>query len=474
MITKFLPGHDARLVSSDDKETTIDIEFQFSDEMDCGEVTSSIDISSTTADKITAKIDNSTVSCNKITGASPSFSGEVTATWSWKATLLEVSDGIHAITVKNATTSDGDRKTGSVDRFLIRVGKETNPMVFPRLANYTRGVLFKDGASGDLFVSHKAAGADKWRYSLNWASSWSDWLDYGEGGNSTLKEQKWSGTKKQSWSGEHVILQYWSRLSGSSSTLQHADLDPKQTPRRYPHLFAQGPFNLFGFDGGLNNAFTLNKDGNWNFHFMTEWPSKLQVNVWGQNPDGQADQGMVFGDLDENGILDRALPDALGEIIVNFTDFPPSPHLAYRWEVSDNTFAFRRVPVGSRFQQIIMFALLWTIPIATGVLSVWTYMGVFYSVKFNKIGISTKIKLPFAFRRKFQKLNENDDDDFSRRSSLPPSIQLQDRLSSHSGLVPSIAVTEGKRRTILVATMEYDIEDWAIKIKIGGLGVMAQ
>jgi alpha-1,3-glucan synthase len=30
------------------------------------------------------------------------------------------------------------------------------------------------------------------------------------------------------------------------------------------------------------------------------------------------------------------------------------------------------------------------------------------------------------------------------------------------------------RRRILIATMEYDIEDWAIKIKIGGLGVMAQ
>ena len=29
----------------------------------------------------------------------------------------------------------------------------------------------------------------------------------------------------------------------------------------------------------------------------------------------------------------------------------------------------------------------------------------------------------------------------------------------------------GARRSVLVATMEYDIEDWAIKIKIGGLGV---
>jgi alpha-1,3-glucan synthase len=39
--------------------------------------------------------------------------------------------------------------------------------------------------------------------------------------------------------------------------------------------------------------------------------------------------------------------------------------------------------------------------------------------------------------------------------------------------VPTIEATE-KPRTILIATMEYEIEDWNIKIKIGGLGAMAQ
>ena len=40
-----------------------------------------------------------------------------------------------------------------------------------------------------------------------------------------------------------------------------------------------------------------------------------------------------------------------------------------------------------------------------------------------------------------------------------------------SQLVRALAVSN--RRTILIATMEYDIEDWNIKIKIGGLGVIA-
>lgn len=34
-------------------------------------------------------------------------------------------------------------------------------------------------------------------------------------------------------------------------------------------------------------------------------------------------------------------------------------------------------------------------------------------------------------------------------------------------------VPQDESRKVLIATMEYEIEDWAIKIKIGGLGVMA-
>ena len=34
-------------------------------------------------------------------------------------------------------------------------------------------------------------------------------------------------------------------------------------------------------------------------------------------------------------------------------------------------------------------------------------------------------------------------------------------------------IASPKRLTVLIATMEYDIEDWGIKVKIGGLGVMS-
>jgi alpha-1,3-glucan synthase len=150
-------------------------------------------------------------------------------------------------------------------------------------------------------------------------------------------------------------------------------------PRRYPHLFAEGLFNSFGFDQGLKNDFHLDPiDGAWKFHLMTEWPSTLQVNVWGINPDGQPDQTMVFGDVSNNDVLDRMLPDSLTDTVINFTS-PPAPYLAFRLEVNDGTLGFKRVPVGSRFTQVILYALLWTIPAMTGFISIWMYIGAFYS-----------------------------------------------------------------------------------------------
>jgi hypothetical protein len=44
---------------------------------------------------------------------------------------------------------------------------------------------------------------------------------------------------------------------------------------------------------------------------------------------------------------------------------------------------------------------------------------------------------------------------------------------SRSTVKPPIAATENQQ-TVLIATMEYEIGDWDIKIKIGGLGAMAE
>jgi alpha-1,3-glucan synthase len=276
-LTRFNPGHDARILSKvgPGETESVDVELQFSQEMDCDSITKNIIVTSTTADKSSPGIDTKSVVCSKIQDSSPPpYIGAITSAWSWKATLVDVSHGVHSLTVQNASTTDGV-STGSTDRLFFRIGQAENPMVFPRTANYSSNVL-SQGPGGDLLVSHQAVGADQWRYTTNWGSTWSDWQNY-DGTNTTVKRQPWSGTKTQKWTGDHIVLQYWNRVIGSSTHIQHADINVK-TPRRFPHLFAMGKFNQFGFDGGLKNTFKLS-DGAWNFHLMTEWPHQVQLNV---------------------------------------------------------------------------------------------------------------------------------------------------------------------------------------------------
>jgi alpha-1,3-glucan synthase len=148
-------------------------------------------------------------------------------------------------------------------------------MVFPQSAGYSRNVYTKD-SSGQLAVKHAAAGADNWRYSTNWASSWSPWMTY-NGGTSKINELPWSGTDRQKWPGDHVVLQYWSKSAGSSDHIQHADANwSNKPPRTFPHIFAQGDFNMFGYDQGLPSSFVSNDSSQATsaFHLSTEWHRK--------------------------------------------------------------------------------------------------------------------------------------------------------------------------------------------------------
>lgn len=201
---------------------------------------------------------------------------------------------MHQVTVKNVTSTEG-KFTNSIDHFLFRSGAFDNPMVFPKTANYSNSVLFKDERG--FYVSHRAAGADMWRYSLNFGTTFSDWAAY-TSENSRLDPRIWSGTKRQDWKGEHVIIQYWTKLGGSSDHYVHGDLDSDLPPRRFPNMFLMGPFNQFGFDAGLPNKMTLDSDGLWKIDFIAEWPAQVQLNAWGINPDGRPDVSLIYGDID--------------------------------------------------------------------------------------------------------------------------------------------------------------------------------
>ncbi|KAL4797044.1 hypothetical protein BDV19DRAFT_397901 [Aspergillus venezuelensis] len=441
MITRISPRHDRPILSQvgADESEEIDFSIYFSTEMDCDSVTKAIKFTSNTYNGKTPSIDNSSVDCSYISPSKTRWTAQIPSVWKWSSKLTGVYNGVHRLTVTNATTENGD-STQAVDHFLLRVGQADNPMIF-NSANYSTSLLHQYD-NGTLYISHKAAGADKWRYSTNWGSSFSEWKVY-RNGDVMIEELPWSGTNKQKWSGKHVRVEYWSKLTGSSSYVQEGDIDSK--PRRFPHLFFNGPYNQYGYDAGLDNEAKQGSDGYWKFKLRTEFPAQGQFNVWGMNPDGEPDQSFVFGDLDSDGVLDRMPPSSLSDLSINVTDRPPSGYLSWDLWVDDGTMRINFHPTGSRTIQMVVFFLLWLVPLLTAAACVRAFMQSFYQVKFNQVGITPKNQLFAGWLRKRSKFLQ----------STP-------------------AFAGAPRKSVLIATMEYDIEDWGIKIKIGGLGVMAQ
>ncbi|CEJ56521.1 Putative Alpha-1,3-glucan synthase Ags1 [Penicillium brasilianum] len=471
MITKFTPGHDFPLVSAvaPNEAEDVHVELYFSEAMDCDSITNNVSLNSSTESGKIPTINTKTVNCTTVPVTETSYTGEIPSTWKWSANLTGVYNGVHRLSVNNVTNADKNSSTHAVDHFLFRIGQIDNPMVFTS-ANYSSSLLHNEDGNNTLFIQHHAAGADKYRYSTNWGTSFSDWKTY-KGGNDTIDRLDWTGTKKQDWKGDHVRVEYWSRWTGSSSYVQEGDTNwAHTTPRRFPHAFFNGPYNQYGYDGGLDNAIELDSlDGYWKYHFTSEWPAVGQINIWGINPDGKPDQSWVLGDMDNDSVLDRMPPSSLSSTLINITAPPPKPYLSWKLQVNDATLRFRLLPAGHRYVQIVMFVLFWIIPALTGAACVYIFMMSFYKVKFNEVGVSEKHSLsPMVFLKKLAPGRSGD-------NSINPLMRVANKTGfMQSTTALGVAGANGKRRMVLIATMEYDIEDWGIKIKIGGLGVMAQ
>ncbi|KAL3470643.1 hypothetical protein BJX99DRAFT_264045 [Aspergillus californicus] len=456
MITGITPGHDQPILSkvASNEAEDIEVRIYFSTEMDCDSVTEAISINSTTEAGRTASIDEDSVDCTEINPGKTQWTAQIPSTWVWTAKMTGVFNGVHRLTVTNATSESG-RSTEAVDHFLFRIGQAENPVVFTA-ANYSTNLLHHSD-NGSLYISHSASGADRYRYSTNWGSSFSDWREY-KGGDETIDELPWSGTEKQEWEGKHVRVEYWNKLTGSSAYVQEGDYGSTRQ-RRFPHLFFNGPYNQYGYDSGLDNEVKQNDDGYWKYRVRAEFPAQGQFNVWGTNPDGEPDQSFVFGDLDSDGVLDRMPPSSLSQLSVNITDRPPSPYLSWNLLIDDSNMRIHFEPTGSKTTQVVVYFLLWFVPILTAAGCVYAFMKSFYQVKFNQIGISPKKSL-YHFL-------------LGKKETKGPLM----RLANKSGFLqstPAFGTGSSQRKSVLIATMEYDIEDWGIKIKIGGLGVMAQ
>lgn len=115
-ITKFIPGHDNRILVNpgDPNATTVNIGFEFNIAMNCDALTTSISLNMTSASGITPTISN--VQCNTISDGNSS--SILASTWSWTATLNNFPDGVLSLTVNNPPAGTGNATTG-VRRILF-------------------------------------------------------------------------------------------------------------------------------------------------------------------------------------------------------------------------------------------------------------------------------------------------------------------------------------------------------------------
>ncbi|GBE82150.1 Cell wall alpha-1,3-glucan synthase ags1 [Sparassis crispa] len=456
-LTRFLPGHDARItsVSGDSNANAVNISLEFSVQMNCDSVTNSLSFAMSSSGHGSAPtIQQSSITCAAVSEPVPAqVSGVSTSAWAWSATLVNFPDGILTITVNNPTSQDGTASTGSIDHLLLRKGQANNAVVFPD-SDYDSGALTYSG--GQYNFTHKAYGADTFRYSWNFGQNWTDWQPWED---STLVNTSFFDGTNMFWSGKHIMVQYWSQAAMSSSSVVHSDYN-FNTPRRYPQFLVRGPFNQWGLDKGLPFEMTQNSQGQWELEIMDTWPSYVQLNVFSFD-------NYYYGDVDGDGVMDRLPPNTLAPNYLNLSA-PPHPHLAWNLVIDDSSLQWWLVPVGESAIGAIMFALLLSIPFITGSLAVVIFMWSFYGIRYNQWGVKPQKDHSSYFPILGSLGNKS-------KSNLQDSTPLSEKMFGHKHNADIIGWPEdkNKRRKVLIATLEYEIIDWKLKVKIGGLGVMS-
>ncbi|KAF9454524.1 glycosyltransferase family 5 protein [Macrolepiota fuliginosa MF-IS2] len=453
-ITKFIPGHDQRIMAnaSDTNATTVDISLEFNIPMDCNGVTQSISLNVTSSGK-GGQPTITNVKCGAVANPDPvKVVGADGSTWSWSATLTNFPDGILTLTVENAPTQGGNVTTGAKDHLLLRKGAANNVLVFPE-NDYDQDGSFKF-SNGQYTFDHKAIGADMFRYSWNFGKNWTQWTNWED--TTTINATVFQ-TPENFWDGDHIMVQYWSEATLSVAAVVHADTQYSGSQRRMPQLLVRGPYNNWGFDQGLPSKMDLNSDGKWEIELMASWPTYVQLNVWGYDD-------YFYGDSDGDGILDRLPPNSVAPNFLNMSA-PPKPHLAWSLLIDDSTMTWSLEPRGQAAVGAIMYSLLLSIPLITGTLAVLVFMWTFYGIKHNQYGVKTKSHTNY-----FPIIGA-----LRSTADLKESTPMSEKIFGHKQSTEMIGWPEdkNKRRKVLISTLEYEIIDWKMKVKIGGLGVMS-
>ena len=112
-LTKFSPGHDARIevTNSSSSPNSINVQIEFSDLMNCDSVTKSINFTLASSGKgSTPSVNTGSVQCQTIPDGNitpVSVLGATVSRWYWKGTIDNVADGILTITISNPQSQGG-------------------------------------------------------------------------------------------------------------------------------------------------------------------------------------------------------------------------------------------------------------------------------------------------------------------------------------------------------------------------------
>jgi alpha-1,3-glucan synthase len=138
---------------------------------------------------------------------------------------------------------------------------------------------------------------------------------------------------------------------------------------------------------------------------------------------------------------------------------PPSPFLAWTLHVNDKSGEWTVTPLGHQNVSIILFALLISIPLITAFIAAAIFRYSFYAIKVNKWGIK-----PTKETNYFQLGADKKD---ATMASTAPMAAMSEKPGKNAVPAKLIGWPEipSKRRKVLIATLEYEILDWKLKVK---------
>jgi len=137
---------------------------------------------------------------------------------------------------------------------------------------------------------------------------------------------------------------------------------------------------------------------------------------------------------------------------------PPFPYLSWSLIVDDHKNTWYLEPRGHSVVGAIMYALLLIIPIITAVAAVLIFKWSFYGIRHNQWGMK-----PTTEQSYFPILGGV----FGAKKGGEATPMAEKFFGGHKGNGQIIGWPEdtNKRRKVLIATLEYEIIDWKLKVK---------